>query len=139
MILEGCTLRSIDRAAYDGSQARCAAVAQRIEGVPCRICSALCSVIARPTLRSFWPGHPAGTSPAPPLLPPLHLAACAHNLATCAGLAALLEFYRHNYFLPTTDGSDPATPQSIVVSDPSEYFVAQAVVTASELILSTEW
>lgn len=47
-----------------------------------------------------------------------------------AGLPALLDFYRRSYFLPSADGSEPATPRSVAIADPSEYFVAQAVVTA---------
>lgn len=63
--------------------------------------------------------------------PAMSVLDCLLRSASHAGLPTLLEYYRSSYFLPTSDGSDPVTPQSIAVSDPSEYFVAQAVVTAS--------
>ena len=48
-----------------------------------------------------------------------------------AGLPALLDFYRRAYFLPPSEeDGEWATPRSIAIADPSEYFVAQAVVTA---------
>ena len=74
------------------------------------------------------PVHRPRTLPSRPHAPPCH----APPPAPLAGLPALLEFYRQSYFLPTGDGSEPTTPQSIAIADPSEYFVAQAVVTASE-------
>jgi hypothetical protein len=42
-----------------------------------------------------------------------------------AGLAPLLAFYRGAYFHPGAE-----VPRSVAIADPSEYYVAQAVVTA---------
>lgn len=46
-----------------------------------------------------------------------------------AGLPVLLEFYKGAYFHP---GSD--VPRTVAIADPSEYYVAQAVVTAGTAV-----
>lgn len=46
----------------------------------------------------------------------------------------LLDFYRGAYFHPGTDA-----PRTVAIADPSEYFVAQAVVTAGAHVLVLVW
>lgn len=78
-------------------------------------------------------------SPRTPLLPCARRVRCDAALALAglrdgeggpAGLPSLLDFYRSHYFLAAEDGGERTTPACVAVSDPSEYFVAQAVVTA---------
>lgn len=66
--------------------------------------------------------QPGGPRPAAPDAPAA-LAASAP-----AGLQFLLDFYRGAHFHPGTDA-----PRTVAIADPSEYLVAQAVVTAGEV------
>ncbi len=82
---------------------------------------------------------PAVPSPPPALV--AHACWCAVSargtLLPCpflpsAGLPVLLDFYRGAYFHPGTDA-----PRTVAIADPSEYFVAQAVVTAGARLRDT--
>ncbi|KAL4420393.1 hypothetical protein ABPG75_010049 [Micractinium tetrahymenae] len=56
------------------------------------------------------------------------LAGLRDEQGQAAGLPVLLDFYRGAYFHPGSDA-----PRTVAIADPSEYFVAQAVVTAVSL------
>jgi len=93
----------------------CAAVSLMHETTTCSLRSLL-----DPCASALHALHALSTqTPYLPLLP------C--RAAPFPGLAPLLDFYKAAYFLPSCE---TLVPRTVAIADPSEYYVAQAVVTA---------